>query len=697
MINFSNARNLILCLFAVLVIGCGQAPAAVMGTTTTGSVISQTSMAACNTAVNVKECRITTTQSLTANLTLANDRKWVFDPGAVITTTGYTFNANGASVEIGDYQVFAGSGTVTGLKLAIPEWFGGKADGITNNFDPFQRMAASLSDNTAIKFNSGNYFISYTGGYDPAKIHGQIACNIKDKKNIKITGNKTVITITNHNITANNGLVVFGYDGVQNLDISGIQFNLSYTGRNSSATYYPYNGAIVGYDTSGTAGSRTGDQLSSGINVHDNVFNIYHPDGCYGEATNSFPGDPNNGFKIYAFTALGDNLGTATANQNFDVQFIGNRFLSTHNGYGMWVWAYNNVIATGNIANAWGNRATDPAGVSIGGYIPMFRYHQFYCSGIDVHHNRMTARPLADRVGGYDGAAVFAHLTTNLTEDLGHGETTCSTNTMTLRTLDVGILVGVYGTANIDNNIINGIDVTDRPTTGIDLQPGVNGRAYYNITGNNTNRLFSGPLVRVNNGAPLKEDRRLKVLSITDNKSLNSYGSAISFINTGSAVTFGVELMYCDNNVFDAVSSEFGAVNVNGAAVSASTSTESTDTYYLRNNIARYFYNLEKCGLATVKSINNDGIGVTASTNYNYLPSYKQTREMKVVTAGTVPLVGTANTDWFSFTAKRIVVASGVVQSTSYGEVEGGSSIAVATPAGEAWYIDQILIGKKGI
>ena len=309
----------------------------------------------------------------------------------------------------------------------------------------------------------------------------------------------------------------------------------------------------------------------------------------------------------------------------------------------------------------------------------------------------MTARPLADRVGGYDGAAVFAHLTTNLTEDLGHGETTCSTNTMTLRTLDVGILVGVYGTANIDNNIINGIDVTDRPTTGIDLQPGVNGRAYYNITGNNTNRLFSGPLVRVNNGAPLKEDRRLKVLSITDNKSLNSYGSAISFINTGSAVTFGVELMYCDNNVFDAVSSEFGAVNVNGAAVSASTSTESTDTYYLRNNIARYFYNLEKCGLATVKSINNDGIGVTASTNYNYLPSYKQTREMKVVTAGTVPLVGTANTDWFSFTAKRIVVASGVVQSTSYGEVEGGSSIAVATPAGEAWYIDQILIGKKGM
>ena len=642
-----------------------------------------------------KNIIVTDAQAMTADIDTAG-RGLVVEYGGMITTTGYTLTINGP-FEAGLYQVFAGSGVVLGLGEYRPEYFGGSADGVTNNFEPFQRMAASLSDNTAIEFDSGNYLISYTGGYDPAKIYGQIACNIKDIKNIKITGNKTVITITNHDITADNGLVVFGYDGVQNLEISGIRFDLSYTGRNSSATYYPFNGAIVGYDTSGTAGSRTGAQLSSGINVHDNVFNIYHPDGCYGEATNSFPGDPNNGFKIYAFTALGDNLGTASANQNFDVQFIGNRFLPTHNAYGMWVWSYNNVIATGNIADAWGNRATDPAGVSISGYIPMFRYHQFYCSGIDVHHNRMTGRPLADRVGGYDGAAVFAHLTTNLTEDLGHGETTCSANTMTLRTLDVGILVGVYGTANIDNNIINGIDVTDRPTAGIDLQPDVNGRAYYNLSGNSTNRLFSGPLVRVNNGAPLKENRRLKVLSITDNKSLNSYGSAISFMNTGSAVTFGVELMYCDNNVFDAVSSEFGSVNTNGAAVSASTSTEASDTYYLRNNIASYFYNLEKCGLATVKSINNDGIGVTASTNYNYLPSYKQTREMKVVTAGTVPRVGTANTDWFSFTAKRIVVASGVVQSTSYGEVAGGSSIAVATPAGESWYIDQILIGKKGI
>lgn len=62
--------------------------------------------------------------TLAANLTLATDRAWRFEKGAVVTTTGYTFNANGASVDIGDYQIFAGTGAVTGLKKSRPEWFG---------------------------------------------------------------------------------------------------------------------------------------------------------------------------------------------------------------------------------------------------------------------------------------------------------------------------------------------------------------------------------------------------------------------------------------------------------------------------------------------------------------------------------------------------------------------------------------------
>lgn len=108
-----------------LVTGCGNtSSAAVSGVAADGTIVGKSSIAACNTAPGIKECRITTPQTMTANITLANDRSWKLGKGAVITTTGYTFDVNNAPFEAGDYQVFAGSGTVTGLKNPIPEWFG---------------------------------------------------------------------------------------------------------------------------------------------------------------------------------------------------------------------------------------------------------------------------------------------------------------------------------------------------------------------------------------------------------------------------------------------------------------------------------------------------------------------------------------------------------------------------------------------
>ena len=64
---------------------------------------------------------VTDAQAMTANIDTAG-RGLVVEYGGMITTTGFTL-ANNAPFEAGDYQVFSGSGTVTGLKESRPEWF----------------------------------------------------------------------------------------------------------------------------------------------------------------------------------------------------------------------------------------------------------------------------------------------------------------------------------------------------------------------------------------------------------------------------------------------------------------------------------------------------------------------------------------------------------------------------------------------
>ncbi len=575
-------------------------------------------------------------------------------------------------------------------------WFGVLPVTGFNNYTALGRIASALEDNMNVEFDPGIFEIEFTGGYDISDVNGVIACNIKDVKNVKISGNKSTIIIDDHDITASNGLRVFGYDGVQNLEITGFEFDLSYTGRNDSASYYPFCGAIVGFDTSGSAGSRTSNQLSSNINIHDNVFNIYHPLGCFAEAVNTFPGDPNNGFKIYSFTAFGDHTATATVNQNFDVSFYNNKFLSTHNAYGFWAWAYNAVKAYRNVAELWGNYATDSSGVDIGSSIPVFRYHQFYCAGIDISHNSMTPRAESDRTGGYQGRAVFAHITTNLTADVEIiSESVCCYNTMQLRTNDVGILGNVYGSLDISNNIINGIDVDDRPNAAIDLQYGVNGEATCSIYNNKINKLFSGIDIRVNSGASVLTNRRLKKLVVKNNEFLNYYSSAIFFVNAGAVATFGIEETIIENNLFDGSNSEFVITNPNGACIQAVDCTEATDNFIIRNNIIKSFYNLIKAGAYTAVVEGNEGDTITSSSDYNYLPANKQVRSYKNVAAGVVPRIGTANTNFFNYFATRIEASSGIIQDVLSGSVGGGSSIATATPSGQYWVIDQTLIASK--
>lgn len=143
--------------------------------------------------------------TLAVNLTLATDRVWRFEKGAVITTTGYTFNTNAAPVEIGDYQVFAGTGTVTGLKEARPEWFGGAGDDSTDNTASFKQAAASGAKKIILQ-PGGIYRITAPIGGSVATVTGSQGFSligtgavIKDMQTYTGTQSAAFITFTASN------------------------------------------------------------------------------------------------------------------------------------------------------------------------------------------------------------------------------------------------------------------------------------------------------------------------------------------------------------------------------------------------------------------------------------------------------------------------------------------------------------------
>lgn len=566
-----------------------------------------------------------------------------------------------------------------------------------DNFKVLNYISSIMVDYMSLEFDGGVVNLAHDFGYQLSAINGYPALKLQSLKSIWLNGNGACIKVTNHDLAVNNGLLFLGFDAVQTLHVNGFTSEMSFVNRNNSATYYPFCGFAEGIDTLGTPTARAFDELSSDLHFYSITFNNFHPEGSFGQALNSFPGDPNNGFKIYGVTVLGDTNAAGREFQNTGVTFRDNSFLPTHNGYGFWSWAYNNVEAHGNKATQFNGWSSDSNGVESGAGVPMIRYHQWFCSGYDVHDNQFTARDIADRVGAYKGPAYFCHATQNSSAEWQRGETNVHDNEISLRTSDIGIAVNTYGTVNIHNNNINGVIASDRPLAGIDILTFENGKGWYSIKGNNVDENFSGPLVRVEVGATLAANRRVKSLTIDNNDVKGSFGNVVAFVDNTGKTTLGVERFYCRGNTFDGENSEFSPANTNGAVIFANTVTEATDVFTIKNNEVRHFYNIELSGPQTVVSEGNGGDNITASTNYNYLPTNKQTVLLKEVTTGNTPRVGVDTADLFRYTAERRSTTSGLVLQVSSGSVPGGSSFAGATPANEVWYIEQTGIANKGI
>lgn len=97
---------------------------------------------------------IDTAGTVAANATVPATLILDFTPGSVLTVnSGVTLTINGRIIA-GKQQIFAGTGAVTGLEYARPQWFGARVDGTTDDYVAIQNALK------AVTLRKGKVFLS---------------------------------------------------------------------------------------------------------------------------------------------------------------------------------------------------------------------------------------------------------------------------------------------------------------------------------------------------------------------------------------------------------------------------------------------------------------------------------------------------------------------------------------------------------
>lgn len=129
------------------------------------------------------------TYRISANTTLPAGCRWVFDDGAQISVdAGVTVTFRG-DVAAGWRRVFAGAGTVTGIRHVRPEWFGAERDGVTND-QPALQKAHDCIEGAGLTSDGGDNWLEF--GYGTYALASALILRPTANNNLRVDGSGSV-------------------------------------------------------------------------------------------------------------------------------------------------------------------------------------------------------------------------------------------------------------------------------------------------------------------------------------------------------------------------------------------------------------------------------------------------------------------------------------------------------------------------
>lgn len=504
--------------------------------------------------------------------------------------------------------------------------FGAVGDGITDDTVALGLAAAALEDGQTLDFHGGTYLISYVGTPN-ASVYGNVVMSLAGKVNVHLKGSGAIIKVLNHNIAANGGLRFTNLTGCKYCCISGFNFDMTFTGVNTSTSYYPFCGAITAIDPDSAAPSFS--TLNSDLSVQDCTFKLFHLGGAYALSGSPYLGDPNNGFKIYSVFVSGAHTPTEYDNQSRNLTLRDCTFKKGHNAYGTWAWAWNNCLFDHNEAEDWVSKSTDASGVlqnSAG--IPMIRYIPLRTVGVKVTNNTFRAKPSSERTtgSGFEGVAQFFSHGNNLGNvDISVGSTLISDNNIVLghgaasgTHEDAAVFFNGFGNFVATNNVIDGhsgeSNVGFVGAGGFSLTPGgteYNGDCSINVSHNIFGAHLKGYGIYFTNGtSTTAAQRRCKSLVVSHN--VQRSGDIFIRMADYSADTFeGCANTIIDGNIIDGtISATYPQPSVNNYGIWFSANVVG-DVAVVSNNT---FINKTEA-IRTVTGYVNSGISFTRYGN----------------------------------------------------------------------------------
>lgn len=593
-------------------------------------------------------------------------------PAAIYTDINYSITVKDKKGALVYYASNSESSSVISSRtIYVPDMPGVDATGATDSTLGIAAIAAAAQSGDTFDFGGGTYLVSYQGvPYSSA--FGNVVMDFIGKTDLNFIGNGATIKVVDHNITVNGGLRFANFKGCKRINFDGLNFDMTFIGTNTSASYYPFCGAITAIDDA--TDGQPQSALNSDFVVEACSFKLYHPYGQYVTTSAPYSGDPNNGYKLFSFFASGPYLGSSYESQCRNVTIKDCVHKKGHNGYGFWVWAWNNVNVINNVAEDWVGKRSTTAGAVAGTGVAFIRYHQFLCSGLIIDGNSFRAKPSSERTtSGFQGAALFAALDTNQTGDYSHGESVVANNTIVLGNgdaanslSDFGVAIYVYGQVVVEGNTFDGFGESSNAYGGTCVyysaeSVGGNGSGSLIVDGNTFGRNCSYlNNITLGNGSNINEyNRRCKSLVVTNNVSLSQLQYFLDMSANSATTNQGVRQVVVTGNTVDGThNTVWNSASANSRAINYVSSNATDEAVIANNQILNKYYGLfSSFGISNAPSVYNN--------------------TMQGVTTNTASLVDSfrTNTDGSTFykTAAVDLTAAGTAQAFNIGGVQVGT------------------------